>query len=104
MKKNNRVLISLTLAAPSLCWCVLLARYAAADMLPAWAAFAGIILNALVSGIIWKTAQRPSIVEEVARMPLYDLLCLLNERSDIHKVVINELEGTDYHEEPEDNA
>lgn len=104
MKKNCRVLISLTLATPSLGWCVLLARYAAADMLPAWAAFAGIILHALVGGIIWQTAQRPSIVEEVSRMPLYDLLCLLNERTDIRKVVINELEGTDYHEEPEEDA
>lgn len=76
MKKLSITLTALVLSMPSIGWCIMLVRYSVLGTMPAWLACAGIILFALIGGITWQMAHRPSIIEHVIHMPLGNLnLC-----------------------------
>lgn len=104
MKNRPHYLRALLLTLPSLFLCALLVRQALSGLVSAPLSVTGVILCILIGGATWQSVLHGGVAERVVHMPLYDLLVLLNERSDIHEIVINELEGTDYHEEPEEDA
>lgn len=104
MKNRPHYLRALLLTLPSLFLCTLLVRQALSGLVSAPLSVTGVILCILIGGATWQSVLHGGVAERVVHMPLYDLLVLLNERSDIREIVINELEGTDYHEEPEEDA